>query len=111
MQLPISAGERVIHVMRLTHRHPEFWPDPERFDPERFDPERAAGRHGFAYTPFSAGPRKCVGQHLATMEAQLVLACLFQRYELEVPESFEPEPEYTLTTRPKTGMQLVWRRR
>ncbi|MFO7564380.1 MAG: cytochrome P450 [Enhygromyxa sp.] len=105
---PVEPGDRIINVICLTHMHPEFWPDPERFDPERFAPEAVAARHKFAYMPFSEGPRKCVGLHFATMEAQLLLARMLQRGELRVAAGFEPEFDYHLTTRPKHGLRVRW---
>ena len=68
----------------VTHRHPSFWDDPERFDPERFTPERIRSRPRFAYLPFSGGPRLCIGNEFALMEAQLVLAMTVQRYRLRL---------------------------
>ncbi len=105
---PVSPGDRVMNVIFLTHKHPEFWPNPERFDPDRFSPEAVARRHKFAYTPFSEGPRKCIGIHFATMEAQLVLARMLQRGRLEIPDGFVPEFDYQLTTRPKHGVLTRW---
>jgi cytochrome P450 len=78
----IPKGTIVAPVMYTVHRHPEHWPDPERFDPERFDPERSAGRHPLAWVPFGAGPRKCIGQELSLMESTLALAMITQRFEL-----------------------------
>jgi len=63
----------------LTHRHPAVWEDPLRFDPERFTPERVAARPRFAYLPFSGGPRLCIGNEFALMEAQLIVAMTLQR--------------------------------
>jgi cytochrome P450 len=82
----------------VTHRHPGVWPDPERFDPERFAPERAATLHRFAYFPFGGGPRVCIGNTFALMEAQLVLATLAQRFRLRLldPRPIVPAPEVTL---------------
>ena len=97
-----------MNLICLTHKHPDFWPNPERFDPERFTPEAVAARHKFAYTPFSEGPRKCVGLHFATMEAQLVLARMLQRGQLHCLEGFVPEPDFQLTTRPKHGLLARW---
>ncbi|PRQ08832.1 Epi-isozizaene 5-monooxygenase/(E)-beta-farnesene synthase [Enhygromyxa salina] len=108
---PVEPGVRVMHMIWLTHRHPEFWPDPERFDPDRFEPEVFAKQHKFAYTPFSEGPRKCIGEHFSTVELMLVLTRLFQRFDLEAAPGFTPEIDYQLTTRPRTGIMMRRRER
>ncbi|KIG13668.1 cytochrome P450 [Enhygromyxa salina] len=108
---PVEPGIRVMHMVWLTHRHPEFWPDPERFDPDRFEPQVFAKQHKFAYTPFSEGPRKCIGEHFSIIEATLVLTRLFQRFDLEAAPGFEPEMDYQLTTRPRNGIMMRWRER
>lgn len=66
----------------VLHRHPEFWPDPGRFDPERFSPEASEERPQFAYLPFGAGAHQCVGRHMALLVARLVLATIFQQFRL-----------------------------
>jgi cytochrome P450 len=76
----IPAGATVLVVSYATHRHPDFWKDPERFDPDRFLPERMAGRHRHAYIPFGTGQRACVGRHLAMLETPLVLSMLARRF-------------------------------
>jgi cytochrome P450 len=88
----------------VMHRHPGLWPDPLRFDPERFAPERAEGRPKHAFLPFGAGPRICIGNHFALMEAKIILATIIQRYTVEVlrPEHVALDPRVTL--RPKDGM-------
>ena len=92
------------------HHSSRIWPDPERFDPERFLPEREAARHRYAYLPFGAGPRVCLGNHFAYMEAQLALAVLLRRYRFELLGDDEPEPAATL--RPRHGIRMrVHRRR
>lgn len=93
----------------VVQRLPRLWKDAETFDPERFRPEQEAKRHRYAYLPFSAGPRFCLGIHFAYMEAPLVLAVLLRRYRFELIEPDVPEPSATL--RPKAGVQVRVRRR
>jgi cytochrome P450 len=75
----IPAGSNVLVSQYATHRHPQFWDDPERFDPARFTPEREEARHRYAYFPFGAGPRACIGSHFAMLEAVIAVAVLLQR--------------------------------
>jgi cytochrome P450 len=89
----------------LQHRA-DLYPDPERFDPERFTPEAEEARPKLAYFPFSAGPRACIGNHFALMEAPIVLARMLRhaRFELCTTEPIPPEPKTTL--RPKGGVPM-----
>jgi cytochrome P450 len=91
----------------VTHRHPEFWDDPETFEPERFSPERAASRPHFAYFPFGGGPRQCIGNNFAMMEAQLVLATIAQRYRLRPVPGQRVEPQVLLALRPRNGLPMT----
>ena len=72
----LPAGSILALGTYVTHRLPEFWEEPDRFDPERFTPERSAGRPRFAYLPFGGGARQCVGASFAMLESRLVLATL-----------------------------------
>jgi cytochrome P450 len=63
----------------VTHRNPNLWPEPDRFDLDRFGPAAAAQHHRFAYLPFGGGPRICIGNTFALAEAQVVVAAIAQR--------------------------------
>jgi cytochrome P450 len=87
------------------HRHPDFWPEPERFMPERFAEGNEINK--YAYVPFGGGPRVCIGINLATMELVLALAALAQRFCFELRE---PEPvgmRALLTLEPRGGRLRV----
>lgn len=102
----IRAGSKLYLSQYVSHRNPEYFPDPERFDPERFSESGKQGRPAFAYFPFGGGPRVCIGEHFAKIQATLVLATLMQRIEftLEPGQIVEPEPGITLT--PKYGIRM-----
>ncbi|MFJ6574620.1 cytochrome P450 [Streptomyces sp. NPDC091368] len=83
----VPAGADVMLAPWVTHRHPRYWPDPERFDPDRFTPEAEATRPRYAYFPFGGGPRACIGQHFSMMESVLVLAMLLRVYEFDAVDT------------------------
>jgi len=78
----VKAGINVIVSIYAMHRDPQLWPDPLRFDPARFEPARMKAIDRWQYLPFGAGPRSCVGDHFAMLEATLALATLMQRIRL-----------------------------
>jgi cytochrome P450 len=102
----IPAGALVNLSPWVTHRHPDVWDEPERFDPERFRPGVERTRPRFAYFPFSGGPRLCIGEAFALMEAQLVVAMMLQRYRLTLVDDWPVVPEPTLTLRPRGGLPM-----
>jgi len=103
----IKAGSTIIVMQYITHRHPEFWPNPERFDPENFAPEVANSRPRFAYFPFGGGPRGCLGNNFAMMEAQLILAMIAQRHKLVPVKGQQVVPEPSITLRPRNGIMMT----
>ena len=107
----IPKGSIVALSPWVTHRRPDLWPDPERFDPERHTPERVAARPRYAYFPFSGGSRICLGKAFAMMEARLVLGTLAQRVEFEVPDNYQPELKAELSMHPDGGMPATVRKR
>jgi cytochrome P450 len=103
---PVAAGSIVECCQWVTHRHRDFWPEPERFDPERFRPERVKEQHPFAYFPFGGGPRECVGKQFAMIEGQLLLATLGQRFTLKPLHAHRPDIQPLITIRPRHGVWL-----
>jgi cytochrome P450 len=67
----VPAGSNVVVGIMALHTDPALWPDPQRFDPDRFLPEHSRGRDRWQYLPFGAGPRSCIGDHFAMLEATL----------------------------------------
>jgi len=80
----LPAKATVLLFYHGVHHNPDVWENPEVFDPDRFSPEHEAGRHAFAYVPFSGGPRKCAGDEFALLEGPLIMAMLFQRYNIDI---------------------------
>lgn len=78
----VPAGVRAVLSPWVTHRHPGFWDDPERFDPDRFTAEQEAGRHPFAYFAFGGGPHRCLGAHLAMLETMVATVTVLQAYRV-----------------------------
>ncbi|GAB3411031.1 cytochrome P450 [Flindersiella endophytica] len=79
----VPAGSNIFVAPWVTHRHPAYWPDPDRFDPERFTPEAEAARPRYAWFPFGGGPRACIGQYFSMLESVLALALVVRTYKLE----------------------------
>jgi cytochrome P450 len=102
----LPRGWLVFVIPYVLHRLPAFWHNPEAFDPQRFAPEQSAQRPKFVYLPFGAGPRQCIGNHFAMMEAQLVVATLVQRYRLRLVPGHRVEPWPLITLRPRFGMPM-----
>ena len=105
----IPALSTVFTSPYATHRHPDFWREPERFDPERF--VASEDRHRFAYFPFGGGRRQCIGKAFALMEATVALAVIAQGFEL-TPVTAEPvAPRAEITLRPRRPILMRMRRR
>jgi cytochrome P450 len=103
----IPAGALVVLSPYTAQRDPAYWPEPERYDPERFSPEASSGRPRFAYFPFGGGPRLCIGNTFALLEAQVVLSQVAGRYRLEMARGHPVEVEPGVTLRPKHGLQMT----
>jgi cytochrome P450 len=94
----IPEGSQLLMSQWVVHRDPRFFPDPEAFDPDRWEPERAKAIPRYAYFPFGGGPRVCIGNHFAMLEATLILALLVRRYHFELlpGQTLDFDPSVTL---------------
>lgn len=108
---PVPKHAIVLMSQYVTHRHPDFWPDPERFDPDRFTPERTAAQHRFAYFPFGAGARVCIGKSLAMFDMQLTLVTMAQIYELRLIPERPVQPALGATLHPRGGLWMTVHKR
>ncbi|MBV8911040.1 MAG: cytochrome P450 [Gammaproteobacteria bacterium] len=104
----VPAQSNVLLPLYLLHRHPRFWKDPESFDPSRFAPEHESERPRFAYMPFAAGPRHCIGETFALYEMLMHLYLVARRYRLVyVPDKpLQLEAQINLRTRHPLHMRL-----
>ncbi len=92
-------------------RNEKYWDNPTRFDPERFSPENEGRINKWAYIPFSTGPRVCVGNSFAMMEAQLLLATIASRFQLSLPTGHTVELNPLVTLNPKGGLPMILKER
>lgn len=103
----IPAGTNLLISPYVTHHDPALWPNPDQFDPDRFLPEQVSQRHRFAYYPFGGGPHLCIGQTFAMMEAKMVLATIFQSYQLTPLPNHPIDHKAEVTLRPKYGIMTT----
>lgn len=107
----LPAGATVGIYQWVIHRDPRFYDDPLTFDPDRWTDDFRRELHPFAYFPFSGGPRRCLGDRFAMLEAQLIVATIAQRYHLEAVTGGSLELAPSITLRPANGLQLRVRKR
>jgi cytochrome P450 len=109
----VPKGYHAVIPVYLLHRNPDYFPDPEQFDPDRFTPEHEKLLPPCAYLPFGAGPRICMGNHLALMQGHLLLATLAQRvtFELLPGQMIEPSVNKSIALRPNCDMMVKVKKR
>ena len=103
----IRKGTLVMVSQWVLHRHKLLWDEPDAFDPRRFLPIARDKIDRFAYLPFGAGPRICIGNGFALTEAAVILATLAQRYRLRLAPGHEVKPVGHVTLRPKNGLWMT----
>jgi cytochrome P450 len=107
----VSPGDVVFMFFWGTQRHRAFWSDPETFDPDRFAPERSKDRHSWSFIAFSGGPRACIGNMFARVEATVLLAQMLNRFDVDVLSCADVRPVVVGTMRPSRPVRVVLRRR
>jgi cytochrome P450 len=103
----VEKNSVVNAIIYFTHHHPDFWENPEVFNPDRFNEQADKARHRWAYLPFGGGPRVCIGNMFALMEAQIMLATIASRYRLRLPAGHQLKMEPMITLRPKNGLPMI----
>ncbi|BAQ46545.1 cytochrome P450 [Methylobacterium aquaticum] len=109
--IPVRAGTPITIPIYAVHRHAALWDEPERFDPARFAPEAAKARDRYAYLPFAAGPRICIGMGFALSEAVAILAVLVRSLRFSLRPGYLPVLKQRITLRPSEGMPMRVSRR
>lgn len=108
----IPANSNVFIFPFATHRMSDIYPEPEKFNPNRFSPEESEKRHPYAFIPFSAGPRNCIGYKFAYIELKTIISTVLRTYELlPVDGKTEIEPIFRITVRAAGGLYVQFKQR
>ncbi len=109
--VPLTRGAQVWMVQYCSHRDERYFPRPLAFEPERWSGDLLRKLPRFAYFPFGGGPRLCIGNNFAMLEAVLLLATIAQRWRPEVAAADSPRPQFSITLRPRGGVRATLHRR
>lgn len=102
----VEKGTVILIPVYALHRHAKLWDNPDAFDPDRFAPEKGLEKRRFAYMPFGAGPRICIGMQFALMEAVAILATLVRGARVTPDPDHRIRPLLRITMRPEGGMPM-----
>ncbi|GFY44446.1 cytochrome P450 4c3, partial [Trichonephila inaurata madagascariensis] len=103
----IPKGAICVALTHVLHRDEDVFPNPEKFNPDRFLPENSLNRSPYAYIPFSAGPRNCIGQKLSMMEQIIVVSTILRNYTIEsLDERDRLLPALTFVINPSTPIRI-----
>jgi cytochrome P450 len=104
---PVKKGMGVAMAQWVVHRDPRWYDSPEEFRPERWEGDLLKRIPRFAYFPFGGGPRQCIGNSFAVMEATLILATVAQEYRLRLVPDHPVVPLASITLRPRYGVRVI----
>ncbi|KAK5640803.1 hypothetical protein RI129_009350 [Pyrocoelia pectoralis] len=102
----LPAGLNIFISPISTHRLTDYYPNPHKFDPDRFSQENEKKIPPYAFIPFSAGPRNCIGYEFAYLEIEAIIAAVLRNFVIEVPQDYELKLSYRVTLRAKGGIPL-----
>lgn len=106
-----SVGDTADILIYPMHRHKLLWRDPDAFLPDRFDDSESRLRPKFAYIPFGAGPRICIGSQLSYLQIALILATILRAHNLSAVDGYDPKPHVRVTLQPQDGLPLHFKPR
>ncbi|MGC4015530.1 MAG: cytochrome P450 [Luteolibacter sp.] len=109
--MEIRPGDEFLMLQYVSHRNPEWFPDPEAFRPERFETGNKESIPKFAYYPFGMGPRYCIGEGFAKLEAMIVVVLMGRRFRFEMARKGPVGKETLVTLRPRKGLPMIVRKR
>lgn len=107
----IEKGSVILLLPYFTHRHPDYWEDPLRFEPDRHAPEAEKARHPQAYHPFAAGQRICLGNHFSLLETHIILAVLAQRFDPKLLPEYEADFAIKALLEIANGLPMILEKR
>ena len=105
--IPIKMGEIVTAPSWAIHHDERWYPNPHIFDPERFNSENEKNIPKYAYIPFGGGPRVCIGNQFAMLEARMVLATIMQQFDVAIDADYVLKPTAEFTTKPAGGLPMT----
>ena len=108
---PVRKGMTILMSQWVVQRDPRFFEAPEEFRPERWEGDLMKRLPRFAYFPFGGGPRLCIGNNFALMEATLILVTIAQRYRFRLVKDHPVVPLPSITLRPRYGIRAVLEKR
>lgn len=102
----VKKNSDIFISINIPHRDPKYWENPDEFIPERWETEAVKKQHKYAYFPFGGGPRMCIGNNMALLEADIILAKIIQKFNFEYAGEKPPKVLYQITTNSKNGMPM-----
>ena len=105
----IPANVNIDIGVGIIHKNASYWPDPDKFDPTRFSEENLNKQHPYAFLPFSAGSRNCIGQSFAMAELKIITAKLIKSFQVSLQAGYEIDPTVKVVLAPSDNLPLIFK--